>query len=517
MDFYRAYKNLDNSEVKLSKYEIYLANSVFSVIYDIDNSPYMDNYNDYIKSLFNLSGKPNSDLFFYSSERLNKVLEKYPEDTVKILKSYYGLDDGVKKTYVEVAKQFNLSPSAIVNKIYFFNVRLNNYSDRKGIIGNLEEIINKMDLDSSEKNKVYKADKSLRLSGKSCNRKDYLDLINKTVLNEDNSIKNKIDMNADIELLKKIDVRYFDVSTKVRNALYRANYNTLNDILVSDIDSLLKVRNLGEAGVNEVLDFVHSLGFRLIDEEKNKDDEKYSDFKEMDIHEIKISYLPLTTRTKNVLKKSGIKTLSDLLSYSTVSINSINNLGDKGVIEVLEFIMKNGYKLADQVAIETTNKEMLTDMKIRDLPFSSRTRNALLYAKIETFNDIISKSKSDLSKIRGLGKKGIEEIEDFVHSKGFKFINEDLYKKISKTNENTNSNLPNINKKDLDSLKKVKKESEDRIKEKEEKSRLLDEYIELLDEQEKLKKLEADLDKRIKEKEAKLNSLKLKKEKKTDE
>lgn len=55
----------------------------------------------------------------------------------------------------------------------------------------------------------------------------------------------------------------------------------------------------------------------------------------------------------------------------------------------------------------------LLTQPISDYPFSSRTINSLLAAKKETMKDFLTLSKNDLLSLKGLGKRGIQEMEAY--------------------------------------------------------------------------------------------------------
>lgn len=59
------------------------------------------------------------------------------------------------------------------------------------------------------------------------------------------------------------------------------------------------------------------------------------------------------------------------------------------------------------------NKKAL-ETAIEDLDFSVRAYNCLKRAGIHTLQDLVSKSDSDIMKIRNLGKKSLKEVLDKV-------------------------------------------------------------------------------------------------------
>lgn len=73
----------------------------------------------------------------------------------------------------------------------------------------------------------------------------------------------------DTEKLDVLDMTLNDMNFSVRtyNCLKRDNISTLRDILDHSPEELMKVRNLGRKSLNEIIDYVHSLGFKLKGEE----------------------------------------------------------------------------------------------------------------------------------------------------------------------------------------------------------------------------------------------------------
>ena len=59
---------------------------------------------------------------------------------------------------------------------------------------------------------------------------------------------------------------------------------------------------------------------------------------------------------------------------------------------------------------------------IDDLGLSTRTTNALVKAKVKTLSDLAAKDAEDLHKVKGLGEKGIGEIEDLLKKYGLRAV-----------------------------------------------------------------------------------------------
>jgi len=62
---------------------------------------------------------------------------------------------------------------------------------------------------------------------------------------------------------KSIDIEDLDLSVRAYNSLKRAGYNTIDDIISTDLEKLAKTRNLGLKSFDEVVSKVKALGFEF--------------------------------------------------------------------------------------------------------------------------------------------------------------------------------------------------------------------------------------------------------------
>ena len=74
---------------------------------------------------------------------------------------------------------------------------------------------------------------------------------------------------------------------------------------------------------------------------------------------------------------------------------------------------------------EESKKEKVLEMSIEELELSVRSYNCLKRANISTVEDLISKSESEMMKVRNLGKKSFDEVTAKLHSLGLDFAQED--------------------------------------------------------------------------------------------
>lgn len=74
---------------------------------------------------------------------------------------------------------------------------------------------------------------------------------------------------------------------------------------------------------------------------------------------------------------------------------------------------------------EEAKKEKVLEMSIEELELSVRSYNCLKRANISTVEDLISKSETEMMKVRNLGKKSFDEVTAKLHSLGLDFAQEE--------------------------------------------------------------------------------------------
>ena len=74
---------------------------------------------------------------------------------------------------------------------------------------------------------------------------------------------------------------------------------------------------------------------------------------------------------------------------------------------------------------EESKKEKVLEMSIEELELSVRSYNCLKRANISTVEDLISKSETEMMKVRNLGKKSFDEVTAKLHSLGLYFAQEE--------------------------------------------------------------------------------------------
>jgi DNA-directed RNA polymerase subunit alpha len=86
-------------------------------------------------------------------------------------------------------------------------------------------------------------------------------------------------------------------------------------------------------------------------------------------------------------------------------------------------LSENAQNAEVMVAKEEEQGEDVLKRSIEDLELSVRSFNCLRRNNINTVEEIISKSLDEMSKVRNLGKKSLDEIQKKVEDLGLKFRN----------------------------------------------------------------------------------------------
>jgi DNA-directed RNA polymerase alpha subunit len=130
--------------------------------------------------------------------------------------------------------------------------------------------------------------------------------------------------------------------------------------------------------------------------------------------------LELSNRTRHTLIRYGIETLDDLKECTAVELEQIWDLGEKGRKEVLRSLRRKGISLAevdDNTILRGTRKQ-LSSPPAKGLYLPYAACRILLENKIETVEELLSRSPADLIRLRGMGRRTLNAIERGLFLKG---------------------------------------------------------------------------------------------------
>ena len=140
----------------------------------------------------------------------------------------------------------------------------------------------------------------------------------------------------------------------------------------------------------------------------------------------KVNYQVENTRVGQTVDYD--KLVIEVWTDGSLKAHEALSLADKVMTGHLElFIDLSETTKNTQVMIEKeeSKKEKVLEMSIEELELSVRSYNCLKRANISTVEDLISKSETEMMKVRNLGKKSFDEVTAKLHSLGLDFAQED--------------------------------------------------------------------------------------------
>ena len=250
------------------------------------------------------------------------------------------------------------------------------------------------------------------------------------VLHEFSSIPNVVeDVPEIIVNLKNVRLKFDENKEKV----LRINFKGEGEVLAGDIitDGTVEVLNpdlhiatVAEGGKLN-MEMTANMGRGYTPAEKNKKPEQ--DISVLPIDSIytpvkKVNYQVKNTRVGQMVDydKLIIEVWTDgsLKAYEALSLAAKVMTSHLNVFIDLSEATKNTQVMIEK---EETQKVKVLETSIEELELSVRSFNCLKRAGIATVEDLISKSESDMMKVRNLGKKSLKEVLDKVAEMGLKF------------------------------------------------------------------------------------------------
>ena len=254
------------------------------------------------------------------------------------------------------------------------------------------------------------------------------------VLHEFSTIPNVVeDVPELIVNLKNVRLKFNENEEKV----LRINFKGEGEVTAGDIqtDGTVEILNpdLHIATVAEggslVMEMTADRGRGYNSSEKNK--KPNQDISVLPIDSIytpvkKVNYHVENTRVGQMVDydKLTIEVWTDgsLKAHEALSLAAKVMTGHLELFIDLSETTKNTQVMVEK---EESKKEKVLEMSIEELELSVRSYNCLKRANISTVGDLISKSESEMMKVRNLGKKSFDEVTAKLHSLGLDFAQED--------------------------------------------------------------------------------------------
>ena len=254
------------------------------------------------------------------------------------------------------------------------------------------------------------------------------------VLHEFSTIPNVVeDVPEVIVNLKNVRLKFDGNEEKT----LRINFKGEGEVTAADIESDgtvevlnpdLHIATVSEGG-NLVMELTADRGRGYNSSEKNK--KPNQDISVLPIDSIytpvkKVNYHVENTRVGQMVDydKLTIEVWTDgsLKAHEALSLAAKVMTGHLELFIDLSETTKNTQVMVEK---EESKKEKVLEMSIEELELSVRSYNCLKRANISTVEDLISKSESEMMKVRNLGKKSFDEVTAQLHSLGLDFAQEE--------------------------------------------------------------------------------------------
>ena len=254
------------------------------------------------------------------------------------------------------------------------------------------------------------------------------------VLHEFSTIPNVVeDVPEVIVNLKNVRLKFDGNEEKT----LRINFKGEGEVTAADIESDgtveilnpdLHIATVAEGG-NLVMELTADRGRGYNSSEQNK--KPNQDISVLPIDSIytpvkKVNYHVENTRVGQMVDydKLTIEVWTDgsLKAHEALSLAAKVMTGHLELFIDLSETTKNTQVMVEK---EESKKEKVLEMSIEELELSVRSYNCLKRANIYTVEDLISKSESEMMKVRNLGKKSFDEVTAKLHSLGLDFAQEE--------------------------------------------------------------------------------------------
>lgn len=254
------------------------------------------------------------------------------------------------------------------------------------------------------------------------------------VLHEFSTVPGVVEDVADIILnLKALALKmYVDETTVVRIEAEGPGEVTGGDIITgSDVEVLnpeLKLATLDEGGrLFAEMTVEKGRGYVVADKNKKSDhvigvipvDSIYSPV-------IKVNYAVKDTRVGQITDYD--KLILEVWTDGSISPDEATSLSAKILNEHLRLFIGLTEKINNveiMVEKEEESKNRILEMTIEELDLSVRSYNCLKRAGINSVEELIQKSEEDMIKVRNLGRKSLEEVEQKLAELGLSFKKSD--------------------------------------------------------------------------------------------
>lgn len=196
------------------------------------------------------------------------------------------------------------------------------------------------------------------------------------IMNDDKKKYEELNISDEVAL---VPVKELGLSQRVKVKLMRKlNINYLGKLLITKWRVFNNYRfHLYDEELIEIKNYIHSLGYTIIDEEETLTEVKRS--KGTDLIEISLG---LSNKVANIMYRNGIFTIDDLLRFGP-GIYNVFGMGDVKRNELALALKSKGISFSKSDNIELTVKEGIPTIPNEDIINNLRLENSIIQTRID--------------------------------------------------------------------------------------------------------------------------------------
>lgn len=166
------------------------------------------------------------------------------------------------------------------------------------------------------------------------------------------------------------------------------------------------------------------------DEEFERKRDKFQQVLDMPISDFELS-----VRSRNCLKKMGIRTLGDLTRITEAELLSYKNFGETSLNEIKAIMTTKGLRLGQAVEDKASKKaaailpgdgpsapsgaeQAMLNKPIDDLQLSVRSKKCLQKLNVNTLGDLMNYTEQQLMSVKNFGSVSLKEVKDKLTAMG---------------------------------------------------------------------------------------------------
>ncbi len=162
-----------------------------------------------------------------------------------------------------------------------------------------------------------------------------------------------------------------------------------------------------------------------------EDEQENTAFKQ--VLELAITEFELSVRSRNCLKKMGIRTLGDLTRVNEASLLASKNFGETSLEEIKHILGAKGLRIGQSLEQGTQyemryrpqqtlspEEQAMLNKPVADLNLSVRARKCMNRLAIATIGELLSRTGDELLEAKNFGMTSLNEVRDKLTQMGLK-------------------------------------------------------------------------------------------------